>query len=533
MRIVHVLLVSVVVGGAQSSHADSLARVVAAFQPGQPGQPGTAGGQAKSPPAPPAPADDLMAWAGQPKPTTLPELLLVLVRQSPALQNAKLDIEIAQARVEQTYARGDWHLQGNIGVSRTQGGFFGGQAIDQSLNGFSDIDLFRQIGTGGTVTLHEESSYNKTSFVDPTVDAMFGSEDWTHTVSLGFSQPLLRGRGHWYYAAGERQAKLSRDASVLARRLVAINSVQVLISAYWDLVLAERQVAITQSSLDLAKERLRITQIGADGGKIPRSEIPAVQQIIATREEDVLNGELAVLERSVELRRDSGMTIGKGDLGLRVDSELVPGADAADLGNLTERAFAASPELAQLAKQEAGATIQVEVTENGLLPQLDAAISIGPTGDDTTFTGAWKNLAKLSNSTVAGTLTFQHNFGSENVRGLAREQRTARAKIRVTAADVKLQLAQAMARAVAQIELAKRRVALSQRAIDLANENIKIESDRFNLGKSTNFDVLNRQEELRQAELRKAQAIIDWHKAETTVQALTGDLLPTYGVSVE
>ena len=90
-----------------------------------------------------------------------------------------------------------------------------------------------------------------------------------------------------------------------------------------------------------------------------------------------------------------------------------------------------------------------------------------------------------------------------------------------------------MARAVAQIELAKRRVVLSQRAIDLANENIRVETDRFNLGKSTNFDVLNRQEELRQAELRKAQALIDWHKSETVVQALTGDLLPMYGITVD
>ena len=45
--------------------------------------------------------------------------------------------------------------------------------------------------------------------------------------------------------------------------------------------------------------------------------------------------------------------------------------------------------------------------------------------------------------------------------------------------------------------------------------------------------MLNRQEELRQAELRKAQAMIDWHKAEGTIQALTGDILPAYGISVE
>ena len=90
-----------------------------------------------------------------------------------------------------------------------------------------------------------------------------------------------------------------------------------------------------------------------------------------------------------------------------------------------------------------------------------------------------------------------------------------------------------MARAIAQIELAKRRMVLSQRAIDLAIENIRIETDRFNLGKATNFDVLNRLEEQRQAELRKAQAMIDWHKAESVVLSLTGDLLPAYGITVE
>ena len=119
------------------------------------------------------------------------------------------------------------------------------------------------------------------------------------------------------------------------------------------------------------------------------------------------------------------------------------------------------------------------------------------------------------------------------MRGLAREARETRRKLSVTGTDVRAQLAQGMARAVAQLEVARRRVALSRRAIDLANENIKIETDRFNLGKATNFDILNRQEELRQAELRKAQAMIDWHKAETVVAALTGDILGAYGLSLD
>ncbi|HEU0034455.1 MAG TPA: TolC family protein [Kofleriaceae bacterium] len=481
----------------------------------------------------PVQSDDLTAWAGPARNTSLPALLQITVRQSPALANARIDIAIAEARIQQTWARDDWQLRAVVRAQDDVGGFFQGTRIDQSLSASSSVDVFRVLPTGGTLTLHTGSNYQRTSFVDPLIDANFGGENWNHEVFASFSQPLLRGRGRFLYEANERRAELSRDAAVLGKRLAAIQAVQAVVSAYWDLVLAERQVAITRASLDLAKERLRITQIGTDGGKVPRSEIPAVQQIIATREEEVLNGELGVLDRSIALRRAVGMPIGKGELGLRVEPDLEIRDTGVDLGGLTERAFAASPELAQLAKQDAAAKIEIEVTENGLLPQLDAALTAGPTGQDGNFGTAWKNLAGLDTYTIGGQLTLSHSFGQENVRGLAREQRENRRKLDVTAFDLRAQLAQTMSRAVAQLELARRRVALSQRAIDLANENIKIETDRFNLGKATNFDILNRQEELRQSELRKAQAMIDWHKAETVVQALTGDILPQYGVTVD
>jgi len=322
---------------------------------------------------------------------------------------------------------------------------------------------------------------------------------------------------------------------VLGRRLAAIQAVQAVISAYWDLVLAERTVAITQQSLDLARERLRVTQIGADGGKVPRSEIPAVLQVIATREEDVLNGELGVLNSSIALRRAAGMPVGAGELGLRVATDLDTKDQPLELGPLVERAYAASPELAQLAKQDASATIDISVVENGLLPQLDASLSVGPTGTGSTFGNAWSDFGefKLNSVQIVGSLTFQESLGNHAARGRVREQRETKRKLVVNAFDLRAQIAQTMTRAVAQLELARRRVTLSQRAIDLANENIKIETDRFNLGKSTNFDVLNRLEELRQAELRKTQALIDWHKAEIVVQSLTGDVLPMYGIAVD
>ncbi len=518
MRLVTSLLASALLALlASEARADLLSRALRAAD-------GEGGGGTP----PPAQSDDLTSWAGAAQPTTLPDLLQSAVRQAPSLAAARIDIAIAEARIAQTYARDDWHIRAELRVGSSQA-YVSGLTIDRSTQASLSADVFRTFSTGGTLTIHGDSTFSRTT--SPISGEL--SNNWSDNVSIGFAQPLLRGRGNDLWQSSERRATLSRDVAVLARRLAAISAVQTVVSAYWDLVLAERQVAITQQSLDLAKERLRITTLGNEGGKIPRSEIPAVQQIIATREEDVLSGELLVLDRSIAMRRATGLPIGAGALGLRVPTDLDEGGVQGNLAELTERAFAASPELAQLAKSDSVTKLDIEITENGLLPRLDAALSLGPSGQDEKFATAAKNLVTLKSIAINGSLLFEHSIGQENVRGRARELREERRKLQVNAFDIRAQIAQTMARAIAQREVARRRVTLSQRAIELANENIKIETDRFNLGKSTNFDILNRLEELRQSELRKTSALIDWHKAEAVIQALTGDILPTYGISVE
>jgi outer membrane protein TolC len=511
------VVVAALLGTASAARADILTRAIGDVT-------GGGGGSASAPPS--DVPDDLIAWAGEPRAIALPELLQTAVKQAPTLQGARIDILVAEAQIAETWARADWHVGAVASGSKTIG-VFAGLTYESTQYGVTG-DVYRVLPTGGTLDLHLASTYSKS-----TAGAFGTMTTYQDAISLGLTQPLLKGGWRFMYDAGEQKARLQRDITVIARRLAAINTVQTVVSAYWDLVLAERQVAITAQSLALARERLRVTEIGAQGGKIAKAEIPAVEQIIATREEDVLNGELAVLNASIALRRAAGMQIGAGQLGLRVAPDVEMGDRPTALQPLVERAYANSPELAQLAKQEQGSTIDIEVTENGLLPQLDAALSLGPTATGPDFSTAFNNTVEFKQMAVTGSLTFSRSIQQRDVVYRSRELRAAREKLRVNEFDVRAQYALGLSRAVAQLELAKRRVLLSRRAIELAKENIRIETDRFNLGTRTNFDVLNRQEDLRQAELREAQALIDWHKADTSVLALTGDLLGAFGITVE
>lgn len=473
-----------------------------------------------------AAGNGLLAWAGEPKQVTLPELLQIAVRQAPALQTATIDLAIAEAQIAQTWARRDWTFRAQASGAKSGSSLFSGFQVSSQSSAAASGEAFRVLPTGGTIGVRVATQYSN-------VESVFGaSKAWVDSVAATFTQPILRGFGRSLYDAAERRLDVSRDATVLGRRLAALQTVQAVVSTYWDLVLSQRQVAITEASLALARERLRVTELAVKGGKVASAEIPAIQLAIATREEDVLNGELAVLDRSIAMRRAVGMPIQERELGLRVAADLEVTDRNLDLTALLDRGYAASPELAQLAKQDKAATIDIEVTDNGLLPQLDLALSLGPTGYDTSFGSAAKNLVQLDAYQISGSLVASRSLHAYDVTGRLKELRAGRQKLRVNALDIRAQIAQAMARAVAQVELAKRRVVLSQRAIELAGENIRIETDRFNLGRSTNFDVLSRLEEQRQAELRKAQALIDWHKAETVVLTLTGDLLPTFGISL-
>jgi outer membrane protein len=513
------MIVSILVALPAYARADLLTHALDGANPG-----GAGSGSATSPTAQ---ENDLVTWAGEAKPITLPELLQLAIRQAPALASAKLDIAIAEAQIAETWARHDWTVGGS--ATYTHGSQFFGGIYVPGTSATGSVSIGRVLSTGGSIELKADTAYSHT---DP-ASVIPESTSWTSDVVGSITQPLLKGYGSALYNAQERRATLSRDVAVLARRLAALNTIEAVVSAYWDLVLAEQQVAITEQSLALARERFRVTEIQVKGGKVADAEVPAVQQVIATREEDVLNGELAVLDRSIALRRAVGMPVGANELGLRVTTDLGATETKLDLADLIQRTYNASPELAELGKQDSQSTIDIDVNENGLLPQLDLAIQAGPLGASSSFAGSQEEMVKFKAYQLQGSLTFSRSLHKYDVKYRSRELRAGREKLRVNAFDVRAQLAEGMAQAVAQIELAKRRVLLSQRAIDLAKENIRIETDRFNLGRSTNFDVLNRLEEQRQAELRRAQALIDWHKAETVVQTLTGDLLPMFGISLE
>ncbi len=486
----------------------------------------TAGAPAPAPQVPPSAT--LADVVGAPTTVTLADLLQLATRQAPSLETARVAVEIALAAIEVTRGLDDWTVgaDASVSYSATASQFGVSRGPRLSLSG----DLARLLPSGGTVSLHAEHDF---SDIETERDGVtFSTRQHSDSLLVSLQQPLMRGRGREITRASEARAKVGKTIAELSRAQAAISTVREVVVAYWDLVLALRSVEIAQSSLGLAQERLRITQAAIRGGGVAATEALAVEQIIAAREEAVLDAELAVVERSLALRRLVGMEIGPDQLGLDTVTDIGLPAVEWDLGAMLADAYRTSPELALLASQGELAEIEVEVTENGLLPRLDFTLSAGPSGTDGRAIDALTNMATFDDFVVTGGLSYSQSLGKHAASGLARSARAERRQIKIDEADLRIQLAQSLTQMIVLARAAERRVELARRTIELAAKNIVAEQSRFQLGKATNFDVLERQDELKQAELNQARAIIDWHKARTQAAAITGTLLVDYGVTL-
>lgn len=484
---------------------------------------GSGGATAKPVTAAPATAPMLGDIAGAATPMGLPDLLQQTITSSPAMALAKIDMQVAEANIASAGAWSDWALAVEAsGSSRKAGG-----AFSRTDSGGLAVDLGRRISTGGTIALHADTGYTRQDFAFMGAGGVARSLD--SRVTVGLVQPLLRGRGNVVIEANERIARKNLDAAEIAQRTSAIEVVGAVVASYLDLIAAERDIAIRRGSLELAHERLKVTLAGIDKGGVAKAETIPVEQAIATREEEVLGGELVVLNTSINIRRLVGLPVAPSEMLIASTVDLAIPARTWDQQALVDAAIASSPDMARLAVLEEGAKIQVEVTEHGTLASLDLAVTLGPTfivddptGDRVTSYGY----------SGAVTLTYQQTLGNTAARAAVRSAKAQRETIAVNATDLRKQIVQTVALGVAAIQVAERRYAIAVRAVDLAEQNLAVEQARLGLGKSRNVDVLQRQDELRAAQLRVMRAIIDWHRADLSLAMVTGEILPRYGITI-
>jgi outer membrane protein TolC len=465
----------------------------------------------------------------------LADVVAVAVRQSPDLARARIDVDAARAALTRAQGSEDTHVGAQAQTSLIRAspddpnGDFEQDAVSASVR--------RALPTGGTLSL--TATGGRENFPGVTLDPVTsnpvptGLSRFSAGLALGLTQPLLRGAGSDAFEAPIRQAERQRDAAALTGEARARDLLVSLAQAYWQVAFAWRQLEVRRISLDLARQQLAYTESAIRSEKVPRSEALAVQQAIATRQQDVIAGEQDLYERSLALRQLAGLEIGPDAIAVKTEAlparieALDPGLDA-----VVRAAFAHSAELAAAEASRHAAEIAAAAADNAARSRLDLDVSAGPLGADRTASAALSSAVRRPGLSIVAGLTADHAIEQRTERGGQAAARAAVLAARIAERDAQARLAVRATRAVQRARAAIASVALGDTAVDLAEQNVAAEQKRFELGRSTNFDVLRRQDELEQARLRKASAVADYLAARADLDGLSGAILTRYHVVV-
>ncbi len=465
---------------------------------------------------------------------TLAAAMRTAVAHNPVLAESFADVGIADARVLGARGLDDFVIDASGTWSRTRADNAPGQP--NSYSPYDQVDvaasLTRPFSTGGSLALKLDVPYFRSGYSSKSTAQAVGPvmpvQVYLPSVQLALTQPLLRGRGYDVARAKARQASADRGVASQALVSQASNLLRDVADAYWELSFATGQVSLRRDALEAAREQLRATLAQIDVGKQASSGSAEVEVSVAMREEELLDAERELTERSADFVRVLGSNAASSEL-RPADA---PAVSRAPEGDVLARALAQNAEIAALHARAVASGIDADVAENALLPAFDLYASGGALGVASEAKDAVSRMGRFDGFTVQAGFVFQEPIERRGQRG-ARDEALGRAhKARFAESEARTRVASQVRAVVAELEATERRASVLAHAVEVAELDLASEKARFQATRSTNFDVLRRQQSATDVRLRLLRAQIDNAKSAAALDALTTDILSRHGIAL-
>ncbi len=441
---------------------------------------------------------------------------------------------------------------------------------------------------GGTYTVSFANSRTNTSNSFNLINPYYSSN-----LSLTITQPLLRNRaidGNRRSIRVQKKHLEQTDSDFRAKTITIISQVQ---AAYWNLVFALRNQQNQLDSLNVSRQNMRNIEAQISAGAKAPLDRAQVQTDIATRESNlfIATQNVSVAENSLKqlMLRDPRAP----EWSAQITPTDTPAFDLSpvDLNGSLEEARKNRPELRRLNLQKEINSVDVQYYKNQTLPQMDITSTLATTGLAGSATGlpagtlvplisgnsttsssgfllaqiqdiqrrAGFPVATVPNVATSGApanliggygqdLSNLFGFGTRNISvGVAisfpLHNRTAEANL----AGARIQREQLDAsyrsqeqavemdvrNAAQSVDTAQRRMVTSRQARESAEQQLAGEQKLYEVGRSTTFLLLQRQNDLTTARTNELQAQTDYNKALADLQRATSATLRVNNVVVE
>ena len=459
---------------------------------------------------------------------TVEDAILIALANNRSLSVERMNPSIQKTFEDQERAVFDPVVTAGVSVqqndSRTlnsSGSYADGSVID-AFEGNASLKKFFPTGT-----------FVKVAAVTEITDSDQYSGSYAATrLGLTVTQSLLQGYGTDVNLAQLRQSQLETDITQYELRGFSESLLAQVETTYWDYALSQRQIEIVEESLKLARQQIIETEEMIKVGTMAEAELAAVQAEVAAQQQGLIDAK-STLEsnrlRLIRLLNPPGDNPWERDITL-VHPPTLPKIEYDEVGAHVAVAMKMRPEMNQAKIDIQKNDIEIVRTKNGLLPKMDLFITLGKTGYADSFSGSVNDVDGDSYDMMVG-LNFEYPVFNRNAGAQQRRALLSRDKAEVALDNLKQIIELDVRNAYIELNRTKEQISASSATRKFQEEKLRIETEKFRVGRSTNLFVAQVQRDLLISRINEVRAVVNYLKAIVYFYRLEGSLLERRGIS--
>ena len=389
--------------------------------------------------------------------------------------------------------------------------------------------LRQKAPTGGTLAVYEATDYMNTN----STLTIPNPQNVTRTT-VELAHPLLRGAGVEYNQAPIRVANLNSAVSFQDFRKGVQDAVASVVNAYWQLAFDIESIRVSRVSRDLAAEVLRREQARRAMGVSSDLDLNRAAAAVALREADVVRAENQARDTMDKVK----MLMNSPDLSLAGETRIIPvEAPRFFLVDVNRTAAIATalvrrPDLERARNAVAINRIRLDVADRERLPKLDATLRYIMNGLSTDYMPSVENQNPTERLSWNAGLEFEMPLGNRAADATRRKRLMEYDQSLVELDKLAAQVTQEVNGAARAVLLARSEVEATLTAKTASARTVQGEQRRFELGETTNDELLRAQETLATAERDYLRALLNFNLGLVSLARAQGILLEDEGIEI-
>ena len=364
------------------------------------------------------------------------------------------------------------------------------------------------------------------------------------STSLTVTQPLLRGRGRAVNLRFVRIAQIDQKVSRLLFEQQVLETVYGVSRLYYDLVSLGENIGVKEESLAAAQRLLDDDKNQVSEGTLAPVELTRAQALVSSSRLDLIQARGQYRQQEVILRQQ--LVRNMADPGVQIlsivatDRITVPdAAPQLDVNGLTSDALANRPDLAQAGLQVAANEASARGTSNAVKPLLNLYANVqtrgstlvpyqtlGSTGTGivqvpTALTTGGLRLSTIYQAGIQLNLPLRNRIAQADAARDELQVRRAQGRTAKLENDIRQQIENASV----ALENAHEAYTAAVESRDYQQQLLTAEVDKFSVGDSTNYMIIQDEAYLAQARSTEVAARSNWMKAQMALDRALGNLL--------